>query len=98
MTHSFPTGRPSDLMKPGTDAGPAEFPNHAVTVLLGMRLNGRADIAEVGAGPDRIDAEPHALVGHVAQALGLDRRLADIEHAAGVAMIDRKSTRLNSSH
>ena len=41
---------------------------------------------EIGARAHRADAEPHALVGDLAQAPRLDRRLADVEHAAGVAV------------
>jgi hypothetical protein len=37
-------------------------------------------------GLDLADAQPHAFVGDLGQALGLDRRLADQEHAAVVAV------------
>src|SRR5664279_5319100 len=43
-------------------------------------------IRAVRAGAHRADAAPHRLVGHVAQALGLDGGCADIEHAAAVAV------------
>ena len=45
------------------------------------------DVAEKGAGLDRVDAAPHAFVGDLGQATRLDRRFADEEHAAGVAVI-----------
>ncbi len=40
----------------------------------------------VPARPDLADAQPHRIEGDFAQALGLDRRGADIEHAAAVAV------------
>ena len=51
-----------------------------------MRLDRAADVAEMRAGLHRADAPPHRLVGDFAQPLRLDRRLADVEHAAGVAV------------
>src|SRR5581483_7755372 len=45
------------------------------------------DIAQPGARTHRADAFPHALVSHVDQAAGLDARLADIEHAAAIAVV-----------
>ena len=56
-------------------------------VLLGVGLDRGADVAEAAAGPHLADAEPHALVGHLDQAPRLDARLADVEHAAGVAVV-----------
>ena len=69
------------------DAVAAEFADHAVACLLRMLLDHEADVAEVGAGPDLRNAQPHAFVGDVAEALGENRRLARIKHAAGVAVI-----------
>ena len=45
-----------------------------------------ADVAEMLAGRQFLDAEPHALEGHLGQALRLDAGLADEEHPAGVAV------------
>ena len=45
-----------------------------------------ADVAEVRAGPHGADAAPHRLVGDVDQPPRLDRRRADVEHAARVAV------------
>src|SRR5688572_2811650 len=68
------------------DAVPAELAHHAVAVLLGVRLDGVADVAQVRARPHLADALPQAFVGHLAQAARLDRGIADVKHAAGVAM------------
>jgi hypothetical protein len=46
-----------------------------------------ADVAEARAVAHLLDAQPHAFVGDLGQALGQDRRLADHEHAAGVAVV-----------
>ena len=58
-------------------------------LLLGVRLDRRADVAEPRARPHLADAEPHAFEGDVDQALRLDARLADVEHAAAVAVDSR---------
>src|SRR5712692_9774893 len=68
------------------DSMAAELAHHAVAPAFGMLLDRRPDIAEKGPRAHRIDAEPHALVGGFAQAPRLDRGLADIEHAARVAV------------
>jgi hypothetical protein len=44
------------------------------------------DVAESRSGSDLVDAPPHCLAAHGAQALGLHRRLAHEVHAAGIAV------------
>ncbi len=51
-----------------------------------VRLDDLADVAEIGSVPDRLDAAPHALVSNFRKAARLNRRFADIKHAAGVAV------------
>src|SRR5260370_26388406 len=68
------------------DSMAAELAHHAVALAFGMLLDRRPDIAEKRPWAHCIDAEPHALVGGFAQPPGLYRGLADIEHAAGVAV------------
>src|SRR5215212_4470484 len=68
------------------DAMPAELAHDGETLTLGEALDVGADVAEMRAGPNAANAAPHRLVREISQALGLDRRLADQEHAAGVAM------------
>src|SRR6266478_5722632 len=53
------------------DSMAAELAHHAVPMAFGMLLDRRADVAEKSAGPHRPDAEPHALVGGLAQPLCL---------------------------
>jgi hypothetical protein len=50
-------------------------------------LDRRADVAEMRAGVHGAYASPHRLVCHLDQPARLDRRLADEEHAARVAVI-----------
>lgn len=69
------------------DTVAAEFANDAVALFLGIALDGIADIAECRARLDFSYAQPHAFIGDLAQTLCLDRWFADIEHAAGVAMV-----------
>src|SRR5712691_2947946 len=64
----------------------AEFAHHAVSVAFGMLLDGRAHVAQKSTGAYRPDAEPHAFVGGLAQALRLNRRFVNVEHAAGIAV------------
>jgi hypothetical protein len=42
-------------------------PDHAVSVLLGVHLDGPADVAERSPGPDGLDAVPHAFLGDLHQ-------------------------------
>ena len=64
----------------------AEFTHHAVAELVGVGFNRRADVAQPRAGFGRRDAEHQAFVSHLDQLLGLERRLAGVEHPAGIAV------------
>src|SRR4030088_1697916 len=75
------------LVKLAPDAVAAELPHHREAVLLGVALDHRADVAQARARPDLLDAEPHALVRDIDQAPRLDAGLADVVHAAAVAVI-----------
>src|SRR6266704_1037625 len=68
------------------DSMAAEFAHDAVAVAFGMLLDRRADVTEISSGAHLPDAEPHALVSGLAQPFCLDRRLADVVHAAGIAV------------
>src|SRR6185437_10223463 len=68
------------------DAVPAEFAHHRKAMALGEALDRCADVAEAGARLDLAYTAPHRRKGHFAQPLGLDRRRADVEHPAGVAV------------
>ena len=52
-----------------------------------MCIRDRANVAEVRAGPDLHDAQPEAFKGHFAKPPRLNRGLADLKHAAAVAMV-----------
>src|SRR6185295_6950378 len=75
------------LMEFAADPVPAELPHDREAVLLGIALDRKTDIPELSAGPDSVDAAPHAFEGDVAQAPGLDRGLPYVEHAARVAVV-----------
>ena len=64
----------------------AEIADHAIAMLFGVGLDGIANIADPVAGFRGLDTEHEAFIGHIDQALGLYRHVADQEHAAGVAM------------
>src|SRR3546814_2536691 len=64
----------------------AEVGHHREALLLGEGLDGMADVAQRRAGLHHLDAAHHGFVGHLDQAAGDDLRLADEEHAAGVAV------------
>src|SRR5712672_2884200 len=64
----------------------AELAHHAVAVAFGMLLDRGTDVTEKSPGPHRPDAQPHALVGGLAQALCLDGGFSDVVHAAGIAV------------
>src|SRR6266850_6438819 len=68
------------------DSMAAELAHDAVAVRFGVLLDRRADVTEKSPGVYFADAEPHALVSGLAQALCLDGRFADVVHAAGVAV------------
>ncbi|MNL21380.1 hypothetical protein D3C87_1426670 [compost metagenome] len=69
------------------DTVAAELANHRETVLLGVLLDHFADVAEAAAGFDDLDRLVHAFLGDLRQTLGPDRHFADVEHAAGVAVV-----------
>lgn len=66
------------------DAVAAVFAHHAVAVGLRMALDSMADIAQARPGLDLAYTGPHRLEGHVHQAPGLGRHVADHVHLAGV--------------
>ena len=68
------------------DAVADERPHHAVAVLLGVVLDGPADVADRPPGLHGLDAVPGALLGdpHELAALGID--VADEERGVGVAV------------
>jgi len=74
------------LMKPLSDSMSAEFPHHAVSISLGVMLNGSADISKAGAGMNFANAKPKTFIGLFAKSPGLNGGGADMEHAAGIAM------------
>src|SRR3546814_16974678 len=56
------------------------------TTLFRSLLDCCADIAEAGAGTDQFDAFDHRLMRGFGEAPGKDAGLADVVHAAGIAM------------
>src|SRR5713101_8122629 len=64
----------------------AELAHDAVAVAFGVLLDRRPDVTKKSPGVHRPDAEPHALVGGLAQPLCPDGRFADVVHAAGIAV------------
>jgi len=68
------------------DAVAAELAHDGKALLLGVGLDDVADVAQACTGPHLLDAQPQALPGDIHQTLGQHRRLADHEHAAGVAV------------
>jgi hypothetical protein len=75
------------FVKPGADAMAAELADHRIAGLLGILLNRVTDVTEVRAGPDLHNAEPEALESDLAQPSCLHGGLADLKHAAAVAMV-----------
>src|SRR3569623_2020706 len=65
----------------------AEFAHHAVYGFIRKLLNHKADIAQMRSGLDLRDAQTHAFIGDVAQSFGKNRRFANKEHPAGIAMV-----------
>ena len=53
-------------------AMPAELTYHAVTMALGVELNGVADVSQVRTRFDCFYSPPHALISNVAQSFCLD--------------------------
>jgi hypothetical protein len=74
------------LVELAADAVTAELAHDAVAVLLGVRLDRVPDVSQVRPRPHLAYAFPQALVRHLAQAARLDGWIADVEHAAGVAV------------
>ncbi len=68
------------------DAMAAVLAHHAEALGLGIALDRVADVAQRRARLDRADAAPHGFVGGIDQALGHDRRRADVVHAAGITV------------
>src|SRR5690606_38187114 len=69
-----------------SNAMAAELAHHREAVALGVTLDDVADVTEMRARADPLDAQPHAFEGDLAQAASGDRRLADAIHAAGIAV------------
>ena len=74
------------VVKQASEAVTAEVAHHAHVLRLDIGLDGGADVAGGGAGPDRRDAAHHGLVGDLDQPLGAARYVADRVHAAGIAV------------
>ena len=68
------------------DAVAAVLAHHGEVALLDELLDGVADVAEPRARAHLLDAAPHRLVAGLGEALGMQGRLADEVHAAGVAV------------
>ncbi|MNV51669.1 hypothetical protein D3C71_1437250 [compost metagenome] len=68
------------------DTMAAEFANHREAVLFRVLLDDFADVAQAAAGFDDLDRLVHAFLGHLGQALGPDRYVADVEHPAGITV------------
>src|SRR5712692_5157333 len=64
----------------------AELAHDAVAVAFGVLLDRRPDVTKKSPGVHRPDAEPHTFVRGLAQSVSLDRRFADVVHAAGIAV------------
>ena len=75
------------FVKDLADAVTAIFPNYRASLLFSMLLDGVADVAEVDAWLDHLNAYAHALMAYSTDTFGLQRRLADQEHFAGVAVV-----------
>ena len=74
------------FMEVAADAVAAELAHDGKALFLGIGLDDVADVAQACAGSHLLDAQPQALPGDIHQTLGQHRRLADHEHAAGVAV------------
>ena len=74
------------LVELPADPVAAEFADDREMVALGELLDRVADVAQPRAGLDGADAAPHRLEGCLHQALRLDRRRADVEHPARIAV------------
>src|SRR5258705_3404669 len=74
------------LVELPADPVATELANDREVMPLGEFLDGVADVPKVGPFLHGTDATPHRLVGDLDEAPRLDRRSADEEHAARVAM------------
>ena len=63
-----------------------EFAHDRQIVLFGKLLNRVADVAEVRAGLDLLNAQPHGVIGQGVEAARSNRHFANLEHAAVVAI------------
>src|SRR5690606_8806694 len=68
------------------DAVPTVLADHAEALRFGEGLDRVAHVAQGGAGPDHPDTAEHRLAGDLDQAPGQHRGLADVVHAAGIAV------------
>src|SRR5690606_8430738 len=68
------------------DAVAAVLAHHRETLGLDVALDGVADVAQGRARLHHADAAEHGLARDLHQPAGHDRRLADVVHAAGVAV------------
>src|SRR4030095_15813383 len=68
------------------DAVAAELAHDAEAVALRVALDRMSDVAQGRARADLLDPLPHAFVGDLAEPARLHRRLADVIHAARVAV------------
>src|SRR3989338_7132883 len=75
------------FVKLPTDAVSAKLAHYAVAQWFDETLDGMADIAQIGARPDRADAAPQRQPGGLAQASGQNRRRTGVEHPTAVAVI-----------
>src|SRR3989338_5964077 len=75
------------FVKLPADAVSAKLAHYTVAQWFDETLDGMADIAQIGARPDRADAAPQRQPGGLAQASGQNRRRAGGEHPAAVAVI-----------
>ena len=75
------------LVEDFADAVATVFTHDGKVVGLGVLLDGVADVTEVDAGFDHLDAQFHAFVADAHQSLGENAGLADEEHFAGVAVV-----------
>ncbi len=73
-------------MKHLAKAVTAKIPDHREALLFDKTLNGMADIANRGAGPDDFNAAHQRLVSHFDEPFPFYADIADREHPAGIAM------------
>jgi len=74
-------------VKDFADAMAAVFAYYRKVVGFGVFLDAVADIAQVDAGFNHFHTQFHTLMADAAQALGENRRFADEEHFAGIAVV-----------